>query len=259
MRLHIASMRPSKPERLDPERTATGQAGTDGWHGPPGDRPALTREMIGRHLPTRRQPRHPPPTTPDGLLRAGMRGALCGRPEGEPLRVFAYGSLMWERQVIPDAAAAPARLRGFARRWSLWDIHNRGVPEAPGLILGLEPEPGACCEGLLFDLPGDAALWPVWQHEMLPGFYRAAWITAVPVPQGRPVRALTFVADAAHPLHAGPVPGVAQARILAGAVGPQGPNAEYLLSALETLRAEDLGDALLERLAAAVAKRLMPP
>lgn len=216
----------------------------------------LTRALIARQLPDRRLPARPPPTVPEAVLRAGMRGALCGRGGGEPLRVFAYGALMWEREVTPGAAAEPARLRGFARRWSLRDVHNRGVPEAPGLSLALEPAPNACCEGLLLTLPEDAALWPVWRHEMRPGFYRGAWVTVVPRPQGRPVRALTFLADAAHKLHAGTMPEAAQARILAQAAGPQGPNADYLLRAQETLRAVGLTDAMLDRLCGQVGRLL---
>ncbi|MDO9709464.1 gamma-glutamylcyclotransferase [Paracraurococcus lichenis] len=216
----------------------------------------LTRALIARRLPESRHPPQPPPTASEALLRAGLRGALCGHRAGDPLRVFAYGSLMWERAVAPGAEARPARLRGFARRWSLRDIHNRGVPEAPGLTLGLEPEPDACCDGLLLTLPDAAALWPVWQHEMRPGFYRAAWVTAVPRLQGVPARALTFVADAAHPLHAGALPEATQARILARAVGPSGPDADYLLSAQETLRGAGLEDALLDRLCGQVGRLL---
>lgn len=216
----------------------------------------LTRALIAQHLPDRRLPARSPPTIPEPLLRAGLAGALCSRGAGDLPRVFAYGSLMWERAALPGAAAVPARLGGFARRWQLRDIHNRGVAEAPGLTLGLEPVPGGCCEGLLFTLPEDAALWPVWRHEMLPGFYRGEWVTVVPLPQGRPVRALTFIADAAHPLHAGPLPEPAQARLLARAVGPQGRNADYLLSAQETLRQAGLEDAQLDRLAGMVGRLL---
>lgn len=216
----------------------------------------LTRAQIAQRLPQRRLPAHPPLTVPEPLLRAGLAGALCARGIGDPPRIFAYGSLMWERETLPGVAAEPARLGGFARRWRLRDIHNRGVPEVPGLTLGLEPGPGDCCEGLLFTLADDAALWPVWRHEMLPGFYRAEWVTVVPLPQGRPVRALTFIADAAHPLHAGPLPEAAQARVMAEAVGPQGPNAEYLLSAQEMLRQAGLQDREIDRLAGMVGRLL---
>lgn len=218
--------------------------------------PSLSRALIAHRLPPRRVPERPPPTLPEGLLRAGMRGALAARRPGDALAVFAYGSLMWEREMAGRAAPEPGLLRGFARRWNLHDIHNRGVPEAPGLTLGLEPAPGTCCEGLILTLGSEEALWPIWRHEMLPGFYRAAWVTVVPRPQGPPRRVLTFVADPAHPLHAGTLPEAAQARILARAVGPQGPDAEYLLLAVHTLREHGLSDALLERLAGAVAEQL---
>ena len=216
----------------------------------------LTRAQIAHRLPERRTSPRPPQTVPETLLRAGLAGALCSRAAGDPPRIFAYGSLMWERQVMPGAVAEPARIGGFARRWRLRDIHNRGVPGAPGLTLGLEPAPGECCEGLLFTLPNDAAIWPVWRHEMLPGFYRAEWVTVVPLPQGRPLRALTFIADAAHPLHTGPLPEPAQARVMAEAVGPQGPNADYLLSAQETLRQAGLEDLGIDRLAGMVGRLL---
>jgi cation transport regulator ChaC len=241
--------------RLDPAQGATNSPGTlpvtHRWAGMP-----LTRALIARRLPERRLPARPPLTVPDILLRAALRGALCARAAGEPPRIFAYGSLMWERSAPPGAATEPARLGGFARRWSLRDVHNRGVPDTPGLTLGLESAPGGCCEGLLFSLPDDAALWPVWRHEMLPGFYRAEWVTVVPLPQGRPVRALTFIADAAHPLHAGPLPEPAQARVLAEAVGPQGPDAEYLLSTQETLCQAGLEDRQVDRLAGMVGRLL---
>jgi glutathione-specific gamma-glutamylcyclotransferase len=225
---------------------------------------ALTQALIASRLPARRTPRRPPPTVPEGLLRADMRSALAGRPAGAPIRVFTYGTLMWERDAVPGARAQPARLGGFARRWCLRDIHNRGTPEAPGLTLGLEAAPGAHCDGLLYTLPmekEEEALWSVWRHEMPPGFYRHAWVAAAGVPDGPPLPVLTFVANLHHPLYAGAPPEAEQAAVLAEAVGPQGPDADYLLRAAETLRAHGLLDAPLDRLAEAVGARLaaMPP
>lgn len=243
------------PTRLDPAQGATNPPGTlpvtQPWAGIP-----LTRAQIARRLPEHRNPACPPRTVPETLLRASLAGALCSRGPGDLPRVFAYGALMWEGREVPGAEAAPARIGGFARRWQLRDIHDRGVPEAPGLTLGLEPAPGEHCEGLLLTLPEDAALWPVWRQQMLPGCYRAEWITVFPLPQGRPVRALTFIADAAHALHTGPLPETAQARILAAAVGPRGPNAAYLLSVQEGLRQAGLVDRQVDRLAGMVGRLL---
>lgn len=241
--------------RLDPAQGAREFAGTllhaPAWAGLP-----LSRALIARALPARCLPARPPPTLSESQLRAGMQGALCGRRAGDPLRVFAHGALMWDQRMAAGAEATPARLRGFARRWCLRDIHDRGMPDAPGLAPGLEPMPDACCEGLLLTLSEAAALWPVWRQEMAPGFCRAAWVTVVPMPQGTPLRALAFVADPTHRLHAGALPEPAQARILARAVGPRGPNADALLWAQEALGAAGLEDALLDRLCGQVGRLL---
>jgi cation transport protein ChaC len=201
-------------------------------------------------------PRPPEGEVPDGMLRASMQGALAARPRGEPFRIFAYGGLMWQRAMLPGAAARPARLRGFARAWCLADIHMRGTPEAPGLTLGLVPRPGAVCEGMLFTLREaglDEALWPGWRQEMRPGWYSAAWVHAAPLPEGAPLTTLTFLADAAHPLWVGEAPEAEQARVLARASGPSGPAAEYARQAAGALRAEGLSDPALEALAARLA------
>jgi cation transport protein ChaC len=205
-------------------------------------------------LPNHLDARHPPePEVPDGMLRASMQGALSARPRGEPFRLFAYGGLMWQRQLLPGAEARPARLRGFARAWCLADTHMRGTPEAPGLTLGLVPKPGGVCEGVLFTLPEaglEQALWPGWQQEMRPGWYGTAWVHAVPVPEGAPLAALTFLADAAHPLWVGEAPEAERARVLARASGPSGPAAEYVRKTGDALRVEGLSDPAMETLAA---------
>jgi cation transport protein ChaC len=223
--------------------------------------PELTEDLIARRLPRTRQPRQPAPTLAEDLLRAGLAGTLAGRAAGEPVRLFAYGALMWERSAVPGAMQVdPARLDGFARRGCLRDVHNRGTPDAPGLTLGLEAAPGTCCEGLLFTLPAEpeaerAALWSAWRHEMTPGFHRHAWLVAAP-PGAAPARALTFVAEERHALYAGGLPEAEQADILARAVGPQGPDAEYLRLVVGTLASHGLDDAAMTRLARAVAGRL---
>jgi glutathione-specific gamma-glutamylcyclotransferase len=221
---------------------------------------ALSRALIASRLPPSRTPRRPPPTVSEALLRAGLRRALESRPAGGPIRVFAYGALMWERDAVPGGRVAPATLRGFVRRWCLRDIHNRGTPEAPALTLGLEPaDPEARCDGLLYTLPAETeeeALWSAWRHEMTPGFYRHAWVAASGAAGGPTLPALTFVANPRHPLYAGALPEGEREAVLAAAVGPQGPAADYLLRTAETLRAHGLRDPLLDRLAEAVVARL---
>jgi cation transport protein ChaC len=221
--------------------------------------PDLTEALVAARTPGPRPPATPPRMLDDAALRATMGGALAARMAGEPLRLFSYGALMWERAKVPGAAARPAALPGFARAWCLRDIHNRGTPEAPGLTLGLVPRPDARCEGVLFTLaPGneEAALWSAWQQEMMPGFYRPEWVPVQPLPEGATVRAIVFVADEAHPLWAGEPPEEEQAAILARSAGAGGPGADYLRRAEAALRAEGMSDPLLTRLSRRVAARL---
>lgn len=221
--------------------------------------PALAHALIAARLPARRAPEHPPARVPDEAMRDAMRAALVARPPGR-LWVFAYGSLMWDRGAVPQDLALNGRLRGFARRYCLRDEHDRGTPEAPSLTLGIEPAPGEACDGVLFRLPEaeeDAALWKVWRHEMPSGFYVAQWVdVASPAEGDAGCRALTFVADPGHPLHAGRIPEAEVADALARGVGPQGTAAAYLLETAEALRREGTPDPSLDRLAGAVGARL---
>jgi cation transport protein ChaC len=174
--------------------------------------------------------------------------------------MFAYGSLIWDRGAVPHDRAEAGTLRGFARRYCLRDVNDRGVPEAPSLTLSLELAPGEARGGVLFRLPDvgeEDALWKVWQHEMPSGFYVAQWVDVAAGPEGRERRrALTFVADPSHELYAGRVPDDVAADTLARGAGPQGTAATYLLDTAEALRREGMPDPLLDRLAEAVAARL---
>ena len=87
----------------------------------------------------------------------------------------------------------------------------------------------------------------------------AQWVDVGGPPDGETGerrRALTFVADPAHPLHAGRLPEAEVADTLARGVGPQGTAAAYLLDTAGALRREEMPDPLLERLAEAVGARL---
>ncbi len=86
------------------------------------------------------------------------------------------------------------------------------------------------------------------------GYYQAEWVD-VAVASGT-IRAVTFVADPQHVLHAGSLPEDAVAGILAAGVGPGGTAPAYLSSTAAALRARGTPDDYLERLEAAVAQRL---
>ena len=66
------------------------------------------------------------------------------------LWIFAYGSLMW-RPNFHYEEAAHALLEGAHRALCLYSVVHRGVPSAPGLVLGLDK--GTRCEGMAFRVP----------------------------------------------------------------------------------------------------------
>ncbi len=63
------------------------------------------------------------------------------------IRIFGYGSLMWNPDFAYEARE-PALLRGYHRRFCLKSIINRGTPEEPGMMLGLMP--GGTCTGVAY-------------------------------------------------------------------------------------------------------------
>ena len=56
--------------------------------------------------------------------------------------VFGYGSLIWNSG-FDVARSEIATLDGFARSFCMWSVHYRGTEEVPGLVLGLDAQPGA--------------------------------------------------------------------------------------------------------------------
>ena len=177
------------------------------------------------------------------------------------LWVFGYGSLMWkpgfeylERRI--------ARLDGFARRFALTSRHYRGTPEKPGLVLGLDWAPGTSCTGMAFRIcPTRDREVRDYLHERELISY-AYFETRYPVTllcdgpgQGETREALCYVVDRSHPQYAGGLDRETQAGIIAGAVGPSGPNAEYLQNTLTHLAELGLADPELDALGAMVRER----
>lgn len=200
----------------------------------------------------------PPPSIPARPIgRAerlrSLRGAFAEAPS--VIRVFAYGSLMWN-PCFDAEACRPAVLEGHRRRFSIWSVRARGTPENPGLGLALEPEAGARCEGIVFTLAEGVcrdALEPLWEREMWAGTYRPAWLGVRA--GGEETPALTFLADPGHRQYAGVLPPLETARRIAAASGALGTCRDYLAETVEALHASGLADDGLERLLAAVDRR----
>jgi cation transport protein ChaC len=173
------------------------------------------------------------------------------RAGGEPVWVFAYGSLMWNPE-ISFAEARPGFLHGYHRSFCLYSRDYRGTPERPGLVLGLDR--GGSCRGIVYRLPPDRlgeTLDRIWAREMTGRVYRMHRV-AVRTPQG-PVAAHACVVRRASPDYAGRLAPDEVARVLAGAVGGRGSGRDYLANTVRHLEELGIRDGSLHRIAARVA------
>ena len=185
---------------------------------------------------------------------AGQTGAIAATPADGALWVFGYGSLMW-KPGFPHDAVVRAVARGFRRRFCLRSIRWRGTPQAPGLVLGLapDPDPAAACHGMAFRVPPpQVAEVRAYLHEREMGTYSYIETMApVDLDGHGAARALAYVMDTAHPQFVDlPLPD--QAAIIARAAGPAGPNRDYLHQTVAHLRALGLREPELEQLDALV-------
>ena len=169
------------------------------------------------------------------------------RDGAEPVRIFAYGSLMWDPE-FPRIAAEPALLRGYHRRFCLYSYDYRGTRVRPGLTLGLDR--GGACRGVVVRLPTQTiaeAIDTLWSREMTaPRVYD---MRSLPVRTacGR-LRALAFTVRRDHPDYAGRLSLDETARIIAGAAGRRGANRDYLAGTVRHLADLGLADMRLTRL-----------
>jgi cation transport protein ChaC len=151
---------------------------------------------------------------------------------------------MWDPG-FPHDAIVPAEIDGYHRAFCIRCHGHRGTAERPGLVVGLKP--GGRCQGLaiLADSRHKAStLDYLWQREMtLADGYVPRQVSAR-LGDGRPVEALTFVADLGHAAYAGMLALEEAAGRIASARGRRGSNRDYLertLAQLERLGIRDGG------------------
>jgi cation transport protein ChaC len=164
--------------------------------------------------------------------------------------VFGYGSLIWHPG-FDFVDKRQAVLRGYRRAFCMRSIAYRGTPEAPGLVLALDRDEGASCHGLAYRVAPRAAaetLAYLRARELVTDAYTEARLP-IEIDGAAPSEALAFVSNPAHAQYCGGLTLEAQAEVIARAVGPKGPNADYLLNTVESLAALGLDDPDLVRLA----------
>jgi cation transport protein ChaC len=183
----------------------------------------------------------------DDALDRSLDEVLAGRGPGEPLWIFAYGSLMWNPG-LAFVAKRVGTIYGFHRNFCLWSRINRGTPERPGLVLTLER--GGSCRGLAFRLAQSTSreeLRALWRREMSLGSYHPRWIDCHAGGERFPV--LAFIVNRACSGYAGRLPVAAMVQSIATARGRYGSSAEYLFQTQAALESHGILDMHVKRLA----------
>lgn len=142
--------------------------------------------------------------------------------------VFGYGSLLWNPG-FEVAEQVIARLEGWHRSFCMRSIHHRGTEEHPGLVLALDAEAGAHCQGLALKVAeGHEAqtLDYLRERELISSAYIEKTLPLM-LRDGREVEAVTYVINPDHVQYCH-LTLAEQAEIITTAVGGRGPNTEYL-------------------------------
>ena len=176
----------------------------------------------------------------------------------DPLYVFGYGSLCW-RIDDPYEEIFDGKVQGWRRRMGQGSCDHRGTPELPGVVATLMPEAEWLAAGLALDGGAEGGAESVTHgvvyrvpeasaKEVIDnldfrekGGYTKAVVDATSLDGARTVRALIYTANSANPLFmgGGALQGTAPAEVAARihrAVGPSGPNHEYLFALADYLR-----------------------
>ncbi len=170
--------------------------------------------------------------------------------DASSLWLFAYGSLLWDAGFEP-AESVRARLGGYRRSFCLWSFHYRGTEERPGLVLALDEDAGASCDGLALRPrleQAERVIEEVRRRELVSDAYEERRVP-LRLEDGRLVDGVAFVVRRGHRQHAS-VDHETQARTIAVARGERGPNMDYLANTAAELRRIGLPDPEIESLLA---------
>lgn len=179
--------------------------------------------------------------------RASLDTALGEWRDGEDVWVYGYGSLIW-RPDFDFVERRLATLHGHHRALCLWSRVNRGTPECPGLVFGLDR--GGSCRGVVYRLAGRQVpdYFPaLWDREMSTGAYLPRWLRCAT--EHGPVNALVFIMNRANPAYIRALPEPELLAIVRRASGRYGPCTEYVVQTAQALRQAGIRDARLEQIA----------
>lgn len=180
----------------------------------------------------------------DAEREASLQASMAHWQKDDDVWVFGYGSLIWR----PDFDFSERRdglLWGYHRALCLWSRINRGTPDRPGLVFGLDH--GGACRGMLFRIA--AAQVPVtmdalWRREMPSGAYVPKWLNCR-TPSGN-VKALVFTMNRATDAYVRDLPAESLVKIIHSAHGSNGPCLEYVVETAQALKKFNIHDQRLQ-------------
>lgn len=151
------------------------------------------------------------------------------------LWIFGYGSLIF-RPGFPHEEKRPAIVPGWTRRLEQGSPDHRGTPERLGRVATLVPMREGVVGGVAFRVADEHAeqVLAELDHREQGGYDRIT-LSAEPLGGGPALTAITWIASPGNPYHLGPAPLAAMVEQIRGAVGPSGPNVEYVLRLAEAL------------------------
>lgn len=182
---------------------------------------------------------------------ASLAATLASRPDGSPVWIFGYGSLIWN-PALNYSDSCTGTLLGWHRAFCLRLTAGRGTSCRPGRMLALKQ--GGRTTGVAYCLSEDSLedeLSLLWKREMITGCYLPTWCH-LDLDDGRAVNALVFIMDPRHPLYESDSRPQIVAPLIAAASGPLGSNAQYLFSLDKALTLLGMKDDCLNELVAKV-------
>jgi cation transport protein ChaC len=187
-------------------------------------------------------------------LESSLQEVLASPHRQPDVWLFAYGSLIWN-PVLEFDERIVTTAHGWHRSFCLWSRVNRGTPDRPGLVLGLDR--GGRCTGVAYRIPARIAeqeLRLLWRREMLLGSYAPRWVL---VTHGeRTLRAMAFVVRRGRSGYAGRLTAEAIVDRLVHARGAIGTGIDYLRQTIDGLAAIGIRDPNLMHLDALIRARL---
>jgi cation transport protein ChaC len=164
------------------------------------------------------------------------------------MRVFGYGSLMWDGWETPfgGTRTCGAVLHGYRRAFNKQSVTNWGRPDAPCPTLGLEPVPGETCTGCAFQFEDGrrgAVLRYLNERE---GDDFDLQEVEVELPEGTMASAYTAVNDRSGASYIGHTSAMETARMIGGTKGTSGRCVAYIRRLRRKLHALSIRDDAVE-------------